>query len=129
MYVEMFAEITFAHGGALDVPARPAGSPRGFPRWFTRLGRFPQYEIERIALVAVNLDSFTGSKIVKGLARKLSVAFELTNRIKHIAIGSAIRDTLVNQLLDKHQHLRNVFRGARLDVRFQDIQGGSVLIH
>src|SRR4051812_24740738 len=129
MDVEMLAQVAFTHGGALDVPARPSTPPRGVPGWFSRLGRFPQYKIEWIALAAINLDSFTGSKVIKGFARKLPVVFKLPNRIEHIAVGGPICDSLVNELLDERQHLGNVIGGARLNIGRQHIQGGSVLIH
>jgi hypothetical protein len=39
--IERFTEVFHGHGGAFDVPARPAGADRSLPETFARLGRFP----------------------------------------------------------------------------------------
>ena len=47
------AEVARRHGGALDVPARPARPPRAVPGRLARRLRLPEHEIERVALVRV----------------------------------------------------------------------------
>ena len=45
MNIDLFAEITFAHDGALDVPAGTSLTPAGIPVRLAFLFRLPQYEI------------------------------------------------------------------------------------
>jgi hypothetical protein len=50
--VELLAEVVDRHRRALDVPARPAGSPRRRPGRLPGLGGLPEREVERVALGA-----------------------------------------------------------------------------
>ena len=45
MNIDLFAEITFAHDGALNVPAGTSLTPAGIPVRLTFFFRLPQYEI------------------------------------------------------------------------------------
>ena len=53
----MITEQAVRHRRAFDVPAGTAVAERGRPARFPGFGRFPQYEIERVALVFVHLDA------------------------------------------------------------------------
>ena len=54
--VEALTEDLERHRRALDVPARPARAPRRRPLGLARLRRLPQREVERAALLLVDLD-------------------------------------------------------------------------
>ena len=51
MNVNFIAQILFAHDGALNVPARSAVAPRGFPERLALFFRLPEDKIQRIFLL------------------------------------------------------------------------------
>ncbi|GAA3229174.1 hypothetical protein GCM10020256_41990 [Streptomyces thermocoprophilus] len=51
--VELGAEVLVRHGGALQVPAGPAATPRGLPAGLARLGRLPHGEVAKVALAGL----------------------------------------------------------------------------
>ena len=56
--VQGISQIFHRHGGALDVPARPARADTRLPKMFARLGGFPKSEVARILLlVLVNVNA------------------------------------------------------------------------
>jgi class 3 adenylate cyclase len=57
--VESLAEDLERHRGALDVPTRPAGTPRRRPFGLARFRGLPEREVERAALLFVDLDART----------------------------------------------------------------------
>src|SRR5690625_1062758 len=76
MNIEMIAQAAGRHGRALDMPARPANPPGRRPARLIRFSRFPEHEIERIALSLADLDTGTSSQIFELLARQLAVTLE-----------------------------------------------------
>ena len=53
--VKLLPQVLQAHGGALDVPPRPARPPRTLPTRLSRLRRLPQSKISRVPLPRVDL--------------------------------------------------------------------------
>ena len=118
MDVERLAEIAPRHRAALDVPAGPAAAPRTVPSRQIGRRRLPQHEVAGIALVGRHVDPRAGQQLVRAASRQMSIRLETRHREQHMAlrrIGMAGGD----QPLDDLDHLRDVFRGARLLVRRQ----------
>src|SRR5918994_2365982 len=84
--VERLAKILGAHRRALDVPARPARTPRAFPGRLAGLARFPESEIQRRSLALINLDASPRFQLVDSLARKLAISSKIRNRKEDIAV-------------------------------------------
>ncbi|CWR70403.1 Uncharacterised protein [Neisseria meningitidis] len=63
--VEGIAEQVFTHGGAFNVPTRPAVAPRAFPRRLACFRRFPQHKIKRIAFETVHFHTFARAQVVQ----------------------------------------------------------------
>ena len=83
--VKGLAQVLHSHDGALDVPARPAGAPRGWPRGLAGLGRLPQREVERVALALVDIHPRSRLELVEILARELSIRREAAHLEVHVA--------------------------------------------
>src|SRR5471032_3120738 len=54
------------------------------------------------------------AQVIERLARQLAVALELAHGVVHVAVVALVGQALVLQRGDHRQHLRHVFRGARL---------------
>src|SRR5262245_24585375 len=76
MKIEARTEIFHRHGGALDMPPRPSGSPGALPGWLPFAGSLPQREVERAFLVLANLDPRPGAQLVDPAAAQLPVGRE-----------------------------------------------------
>lgn len=77
--VDLIAQVTRRHGGALDVPARAAWPPRARPLGFTRFTGLPEHKIEWVVFVGVVRVVAT----LVGGGEKLGIAAEAC----HFAIG------------------------------------------
>jgi len=129
--VERLAQQRAAHGRALDVPARPPGAVRAGPLHFgglVGLGRFPEHEVERVALVVGHGHALAGAQLVEALARELAVASKGAHGVVHVAVRGAVGQPLLLQLPDQGQHLRHVVGGARFVGRALDAQRVGVLV-
>src|ERR1700680_1470549 len=80
MDVKLFAEVVLAHGGALDMPARPARSPWAIPRRLARLGLFPKGEVERIALFFAHRNTLAGAELIEITPAQGAVAWIFGDR-------------------------------------------------
>nr|GEU28296.1 hypothetical protein [Tanacetum cinerariifolium] len=130
--IEMFAQQRRAHGRALDVPARTALAPLGIPfhfLGFRLLRRFPQHEVERIALAGVHIHALAGAQVVERLAGQAAIFGEVAHRVVDVAVRALVRQVFPFQLLDQRQHLRHVLGGARHQRGRQDAQRARVLVH
>ena len=127
--VEMRAEERHRHGGALDVPARSPLAPWRVPGRLAGLGVLPQHEIEWIALGLVDLDPGTGAQIRQPLAGEPAVALELRHRIHDIAVRGEVGVAARDELLDHGDDGREVFGGARLEIRAHDPERIAILVH
>ena len=115
MEIERLAEVLDAHRRALEVPAGASRPPRAFPERLARLRRFPEREVEGVALALVDLDARAGLQLVELALRELAVAGKRADGEIDVAvrrIGEPFRD----QLADHRDHLRQMLRRARLDV-------------
>ena len=66
--VEGLPQVMHAHGGALDVPARPPGAPGAVPGRFPGLGGLPQDKIQGILFIGVHFDPGPGLHILHFLS-------------------------------------------------------------
>src|SRR5439155_310002 len=80
MKIEGGPEVARRHGGALDVPPRPALAPRRLPEGLARLRGLPESEIERAAFFFSRLDSGARQEILEGLAGELAVRRKALDR-------------------------------------------------
>ena len=142
--IDGFAEIAIGHGGALDVPAGSALSPRGIPVGLAGLGGLPESEVERVFLDIVDVDARAGLQIVDRLVAQLAVVLELERAVIHVAVhlvGIALLDEDgddVDDLLNVLGRLR--MHGGRLDaerlrideifvdILLRDLIGGDALL-
>ena len=112
-------EVAGRHGRALQVPARPAGAPRGPPGRLARLRALPQGEVTGVSLdrrrpvVGVGVlgrahlrQSLPGQRAVPGGGVHVEV---------HVAAGR-VGVAPVDQPLDQRDHVRDVARRARFHV-------------
>ena len=115
-------EVLRAHRRALDVPARPALAPRAVPRRLARLGRLPEREVERLALLLARLHALARAQVVEVALGELGVRRvagsprstrrPATRRRRPRAISfSMMRDDL-----------RDVLAHLRRDVRLEQVQ-------
>ena len=61
------------HGGALDVPPRPARPPRTVPGGLAGLGRLPKAKSKGLSLPCVHLQPRSGDQLLFSLLRELAV--------------------------------------------------------
>src|SRR6185437_3416302 len=101
---------------ALDVPARPAASPRAVPAGDLRRRWLPQYEVARIALVGRHVDARARQQLVWRVSGQLSIRRETWHGEQHVPL-SLIRMARGDEALDKLDHLGDVPCGARLLIR------------
>ncbi len=130
--VEGVAQQRATHGRAFDVPAGTAQAVGAVPAGalgLARLGGFPQHEVERILLAAIDRHALAGLQLVERLARQLAVAGKLAHRVVDIAVVRRVGQALVLELADDVQHLRHVVGGARVVRGAFDAQGVEVAVH
>ena len=125
--VEGFTQVVHAHGGALDMPARPSGSPGAVPGRFPGLAGLPQHEIQGVFFVGVNLDPRPGFHVLDFLPRELAVSREAPHPEEDVA-PAGIGKTQVHQALDEVEDLGDMLRGLGLDLGRRYPQGGHVLL-
>ena len=116
-------------------PGRPgAAMPHGLghPGSFG-LGRLPQHEIHRIALVGRDVDAGAGEHLVERAPRERSVARRAGKRVhrvgreQHVILGD-IGDAARRQPLDQRDHLGDMRGRARLMGRRQAAERGDVVV-
>src|SRR2546423_5286883 len=105
--VKALAQVAYGHHRALDVPARPPGTPWAWPRGLAWLGSLPQREIARIALALVHLDARTSEQFVEILAREPAVRREAADLEVDVAVDD-VGDRLRHETLDQPDHLGDV---------------------
>ena len=74
MDVDLLAEVAVDHGGALDVPSRPAPAPGRVPGDLAGLGGLPDGEVLRVPLVGVRGDPAGGLHLVGGAVGEPALA-------------------------------------------------------
>jgi len=114
------------------MPAGPAQAVGAFPLGplgFAGLGRFPQHEIERIALLAVHRHAFASLQLIGRLARELAVAVELAHGVIHVAAGGGVGQALVLELAHDAEHLRHVVGGTGIVRGTLDAQRIEITVH
>src|ERR671917_1487439 len=105
------------HRGALDVPARAPWTPGALPGRLARFGGLPEREVQRAPLEAgmapLRLTHLFGMLVAQG-----AVAREAPYGVVDVAFGflRGVRVTLLYELFDQGDHLRDVLGRARLDV-------------
>ena len=123
--VEHLAQMLPAHRRALDVPARPAASPRALPAGKLRRRGLPQHEVGGVLLVGRDLDARAGDHFVERAPGEFAVTRHRGHMEQHVPvrhIGVAGGD----EALDDLDHLADVLGRPRLDVRRQHAQRRDV---
>ncbi len=124
--VERLTEIADGHGRALDMPARPPGSPRAVPGGLAGLRALPQREVAGVALAFVDLHASAGQEVLEVLAGKLAVGGKPAN----LEVDVPLHDVAVaagDEALDHRDHLGNMLGGLGLHLRRQHAERGDVL--
>ena len=83
--VQSCAQVGHGHGGALYVPARPAGSPGAFPRWLTHAGALPQHKVHGVFFALVHFYSGAGLHAVQGPVAQFAVIVFLGDAEEYVA--------------------------------------------
>ena len=130
--VELGAEVAPAHGGALDVPAGPAGPPRRGPVGLGRLvglGALPQREVARVALGPLGpVGRPAPSRRAAGRTARRTPRSERTSKYTSpLPSLAGYACPSVDQLLDQLVHLRDVAGRPRLVGRRQHAESRVVL--
>ena len=122
--IELGAQIPGGHGGAFEVPARPAITPRCGPRGLPRFRRLPQGEILRAALA--HIVGFALLHVDKVIAGQRPIVGAVRGRPGgHIEVDRAlggVGETGVDKPLHVGNHLGHVSGSARLHGRRQHAQ-------
>lgn len=127
--VERVAEDLGAHGRALDVPARTAAAPLGFPLGLARLGALPEHEVERIALAGSHVDAGARLQVVDRLAGEAAIVLELAHGEVDVTVGPLVGVALLLKLLDEAEHFGDVVGGAGLVRGREAAEREHVLLH
>lgn len=99
------------------MPARTTHAPRGFPRRFARLLRFPDGEIHRMTLVGIDVDARAALQILKILTAELAVSRKRLRIVIHVPVRAGIRQSLIHELLNERDDVRNMLGRTRVDRR------------
>ena len=97
------------------------------PGGLAGLGRLPQHEIHRVALVGRDLDPRAGLHLVQRAAGQQAVIGHGGHVEKHVVLGD-VGVAALHQALDQRLHLADVLRGARLDRRVERAERIHVLV-
>ena len=125
--VEAVAQVLHAHGGALEVPARPPRPEGGVPVRFPFPPALPEDEVAgAVALVLVRVDARPVPHAGEVLLGQLAVLGETTDPEIDGAFA-LVGPALVEQRLDQGDHLGDVGRRRAEDVGPADAQGVQVL--
>jgi len=123
--VERLAEVLGAHRRALDMPSRPSGSPRALPRGLPGLARLPKREVHRVPLALVDLHARARMHVFQATLGELAVLGKLLDGEVDVPVHS-VGKTLLLELLDQLDHLRDVVGGTRLEGRGQAAERADV---
>src|SRR5690554_1549377 len=114
--VELAAEVLYAHGGALDVPAGVALAPGARPAHdVTGLGELPEREVTRVALLGAHVHPRAGLLLLDSAAGELAVIVPGVDVEVHAALG-LVGKPAGDELFDQPDLLRDVPRGPRRDI-------------
>ena len=121
--VEGLAEVRHRHGRALDMPSRVTAAPRRLPLLqVAGLRRAPEREVERVALVRVDLDAGAGLALVGRLRVQPRAVPGERRRVEVHPVRRDVRVPLRDEALDEGDHRRDVLGRLRDDVRIEDVQ-------
>src|SRR5918998_3647350 len=127
--VRPVGQVLLDHRRALDVPARTPRSPRALPRGLAGLRGLPEREVER-ALLETRLALLCLAHLLGALVRELAIVWEALDRVVDVAVSFArgVGAALLDQLLDKRDHLRDMLCRPRLEVREADAEYLQALV-
>ncbi len=91
------------------------------------VGRLPQHEIGRVALVGRDLDPSAGDHVVAAAPRELPVIGVGGDREQHMAFGR-IGVPAGDQPFDHRDHLRDILGRPRLDIGRQGAERRHILV-
>ena len=125
--VDLLAQVAVNHGGALDVPSRPALSPGGVPGDLAGLGCFPNSEVKGPFLIGVGGDAAGGLELVHGLVGEPSVVLHLGDVEVDAAVVGHVGVAVVDDPLDHGDDVADALARFRVYVGAVDAQPGGVL--
>ena len=129
VYVEVASEAGRGHRGALDVPARPARTPRRVPARLAGLRRLPQHEVEGIVLRLVDLDPGAAAQVLDLPIRQCPVGGKGAHVVVDVPVRALVGGAEFDQPLHHGDDGLDVVGGVRLHVRLQHPEGAAVLVH
>src|SRR5712692_2002765 len=94
--IEMMAQASRGHRRTFDMPAGTTLAPGRVPTRLAGLGRFPQYEIERIALGQIGLDPRPDLQTIERFPRQRAVVRELAHPVINISVVAGIGVTFID---------------------------------
>src|SRR5918997_32597 len=125
--VRPVGQVLLDHRRALDVPARTPTSPRALPRGLAGLRGLPEREVER-ALLETGLALLRLAHLLGALVRELAVLREAFDGVVDVAVAGGVSVALLDELLNKRDHLRDMLCRPRLDIREADAEHVQALM-
>lgn len=128
--VHLLAKFVGSHNGALNVPTWATGTPRAGPIGLTGLRLFPKGKVTRTLLASQSSRKGTLSLLLQGgvvlaLGAKASIGvtglLEGANVEVDRTVG-LVGESLLDNLLNEGDDLRNVFGNASDDIGRKDVQ-------
>ena len=135
--IEGFAEIMRAHCGAFDVPARAAFAPGALPeiRAVFGLAGFPEREvgnvIARVFVGGVGVAGGIGCLRAERVAVEAGefAVFGIAGDLEiNASVGCDVGVPACDEFFDHRDLKRNVFNGARFDLRREHVERGAVVV-
>ena len=128
MDVDGVAQELLRHAGALNVPARTAHAPWGFPCDFViGLSCLPQCEVQRIFLLFAYCDSGTCNQVFDILTGQLAVADKLSGSVIYVTVHF-VSVALFNQVCYELYDFRNGLGNLRMYGCLSYIQSSRILV-
>ena len=113
-------KVSHRHCAALDVPARPACSPRAVPGGLSGLLGFPESEVPGVFLRFVHLDASAGQQIFRAATAEFAVVVIASYTEIYIAVN-IVRIALRFQRFNHVNDCGDFGSSPRVSVRGQDI--------
>ena len=125
--VDLLAQVAVDHGGALDVPSRPALPPGRVPGDLAGLGRLPHGEVQGVPLVGVRRDPSGGLHLLGGAVGEPALAAHLGDVEVDAAVLGGVGVAVVDDPLHHGYDVADALAGLGVDVGAVDAQPGGVL--
>ena len=127
MDIETVPEQRRTHRRTLDMPARPSQAPRRFPARFSRLSRFPEGKIHRVAFLFARGNPRASPHFLHIALGKFQVIGKFFDAVINIP-GRFICQSIGNQLLIDLDNLLNVLGRTRFMGRFNQAERNHICV-